>query len=70
LFDQIRRTVDYVKAVDGINLSLLRGQNLGIVEESGLDSLELTPVILRLIASQNLIHFEGKRLNYLSRQEI
>ena len=31
----LKRTVDHVKAVDGINFSLPQGQTLGIVGESG-----------------------------------
>ena len=66
----LRKTVDYVKAVDGINFSLLQGQTLGIVGESGSGKSTLGLAILRLIASQGLIRFEDKRLDCLSRQEI
>ncbi|MCU1728530.1 ABC transporter ATP-binding protein [Pseudomonas sp. 7P_10.2_Bac1] len=66
----MRKTVDYVKAVNGINFSLPQGQTLGIVGESGSGKSTLGLAILRLIASEGLIRFEGKRLDCLSRQEI
>ena len=66
----LRKTVDYVKAVDGINFSLPQGQTLGIVGESGSGKSTLGLAILRLIASEGLIRFEGKRLDCMSRQEV
>ncbi|NNG64759.1 ABC transporter ATP-binding protein, partial [Pseudomonas fragi] len=66
----LRKTVDYVKAVDGINFSLPQGQTLGIVGESGSGKSTLGLAILRLIASKGLIRFENKRLDCLSRQEV
>jgi microcin C transport system ATP-binding protein len=54
------RTVDYVKAVDGINFSLPQGQTLGIVGESGSGKSTLGLAILRLIASKGGIRFEGR----------
>ena len=66
----LRKTVDYVKAVDGINFSLPQGQTLGIVGESGSGKSTLGLAILRLIASQGSISFEGKRLDYLSQKEV
>ena len=66
----LRKTVDYVKAVDGINFSLPQGQTLGIVGESGSGKSTLGLAILRLIASKGLISFEGKRLDCLSQKEV
>ncbi|MES2870009.1 MAG: ABC transporter ATP-binding protein [Pseudomonadota bacterium] len=66
----LRKTVDYVKAVDGINFSLPQGQTLGIVGESGSGKSTLGLAILRLIASKGLIRFRGKQLECLSQQEI
>ena len=66
----LRKTVDYVKAVDGINFSLPQGQTLGIVGESGSGKSTLGLAILRLIGSEGLIRFEGKRLDCMSRQEV
>ncbi|MBP3933509.1 MAG: ABC transporter ATP-binding protein, partial [Pseudomonas sp.] len=66
----LRKTVDYVKAVDGINFSLPQGQTLGIVGESGSGKSTLGLAILRLIASKGSISFEGKRLDCLSQKEV
>nr|WP_298140327.1 ABC transporter ATP-binding protein [uncultured Pseudomonas sp.] len=66
----LRRTADYVKAVDGINFSLLQGQTLGIVGESGSGKSTLGLAILRLLGSQGGIRFQGKALEGLSQQEV
>ncbi|MQA53983.1 ABC transporter ATP-binding protein [Pseudomonas piscis] len=66
----LRRTVDHVKAVDGIHFSLPQGQTLGIVGESGSGKSTLGLAILRLIASQGLIRFEGQQLDRLSQQQV
>ncbi|MGE8498092.1 MAG: ABC transporter ATP-binding protein [Pseudomonas sp.] len=66
----LRRTVDHVKAVDGINFSLLQGQTLGIVGESGSGKSTLGLAILRLLGSQGDIRFQGQALNGLSQREV
>ena len=66
----MRRTVDYVKAVDGINFSLPQGQTLGIVGESGSGKSTLGLAILRLLHSQGAIRFQGKALDCLSQQQV
>lgn len=66
----LRRTVDYVKAVDGINFSLPQGQTLGIVGESGSGKSTLGLAILRLIGSQGTINFRGEALQGLSQHAI
>ena len=66
----LRRTVDYVKAVDGINFSLPQGQTLGIVGESGSGKSTLGLAILRLIGSQGAINFRGEALQGLSQHAI
>ncbi|MDB6052283.1 MAG: gsiA 15 [Pseudomonas sp.] len=65
-----KHTVDHVKAVDGVNFSLLQGQTLGIVGESGSGKSTMGLAILRLIGSQGAIRFQGKTLDCLTQQQI
>ncbi|KQV84310.1 ABC transporter ATP-binding protein [Rhizobium sp. Root1220] len=56
----MRRVVDHVKAVDGIDLSLRAGQTLGVVGESGSGKTTLGLALTRLISSQGRISFVGR----------
>jgi microcin C transport system ATP-binding protein len=60
-----RRTVDHVKAVDGLSLTLKRGQTLGVVGESGSGKSTLGRALIRLIASRGSIRFDGEELQGL-----
>lgn len=66
----LRHTVDYVKAVDGIDITLPKGQTLGIVGESGSGKSTLGLAVLRLIASHGAIRFQGKHLESLTQQQV
>ncbi|WP_375739528.1 ABC transporter ATP-binding protein [Pseudomonas boanensis] len=66
----LRRTVDHVKAVDGVNFSLLQGQTLGIVGESGSGKSTLGLAILRLLGSRGAIRFQGQSLDGLTQKEV
>ena len=66
----LKKTVDHIKAVDGINFSLPQGQTLGIVGESGSGKSTLGLAILRLIGSTGGIRFEGKQLDCLTQQHV
>ena len=66
----LRRTVDYVKAVDGVSFSLHQGQTLGIVGESGSGKSTLGMAILRLLASTGQISFAGQPIEGLSQNAV
>jgi microcin C transport system ATP-binding protein len=66
----LRRTVDYVKAVDGLSLKLRKGQTLGVVGESGSGKTTLGLAILRLVSSQGPIVYVGKRIDELTTREM
>ena len=52
----------YLRAVDGISLSVQRGKTLGIVGESGSGKSTLGQAILRLLDSHGSIRFQGQAL--------
>ena len=53
----LRRTVDHIKAVDGLTLTVHTGQTVGVVGESGSGKTTLGLALLRLIASRGAIYF-------------
>lgn len=59
----MRRVVDHVKAVDGIDLTLRAGQTLGVVGESGSGKTTLGLALARLIRSQGRISFLGNQID-------
>ena len=66
----LRRTVDYVKAVDGLSLKLRAGQTLGVVGESGSGKTTLGLAILRLISSTGQIAYVGNRIDELTTRQM
>ncbi|RVP11423.1 ABC transporter ATP-binding protein [Sinorhizobium meliloti] len=66
----LRRVVDHVKAVDGIDLTLRAGQTLGVVGESGSGKTTLGLALTRLISSKGRIAFVGEDIDAYSFREM
>jgi len=62
----LKRTVDHVKAVDGIDFTLRQGETLGSVGESGSGKTTLGRAVLRLVQSQGLIQYQGPGVDLLT----
>ncbi|MBU1336337.1 MAG: ABC transporter ATP-binding protein [Alphaproteobacteria bacterium] len=58
----LRRTVGHIKAVDGVDLSIRRGETLGVVGESGSGKSTLGYAILRLLPSDGRIVVLGNEV--------
>ena len=66
----LRRTVDHIKAVDGISLTVRQGETVGVVGESGSGKTTLGMALLRLERSDGDILFEGRNIQGLDTGEM
>ncbi len=66
----LRRTVDYVKAVDGISVSVREGHTVGVVGESGSGKTTLGLALLRLERSEGAIEFCGRDIRSVSPKQL
>ena len=66
----LKRTVGYVKAVDGVTMTVRRGHTLGVVGESGSGKSTLARALLRLERSEGVIEFKGQPIQELGNTEM
>ncbi len=61
----LKRTVDHVRAVDGVTLTVREGHTVGVVGESGSGKTTLGLALLRLLSSKGGIAFKGETIQGL-----
>jgi microcin C transport system ATP-binding protein len=66
----LRRATSYVKAVDGVSLSVRAGQTVGVVGESGSGKTTLGLALLRLLKSRGNVQFDGRDLMAMKGDEL
>jgi len=66
----LKRTVDYVRAVDGITLDVRERHTLGVVGESGSGKTTLGLALLRLVSSQGEIRFGTYEIQSLKSNDL
>ncbi len=63
-------TTEWVKAVDRINISVRRGQTVGVVGESGSGKTTLGLGLLRLLHAKGTIEFDGREISKFNRKQM
>ena len=67
----LQRTVDFVRAVDGVSFDLQPGETLGLVGESGCGKTTVGRTILRLIpATSGAVRYEGENVFDMNASEM
>ncbi|UCE52456.1 MAG: ABC transporter ATP-binding protein [Desulfobacterales bacterium] len=66
----LKRTRNYIKAVDGITIRVRQGHSLGVVGESGSGKTTLGLAILRLIESDGAIAFQNVPIDAYNQKQM
>ena len=61
----LRRTVDFIRAVDDVSVTVRAGHTVGVVGESGSGKTTLGLALLRLISSDGPVHFQDELIQGL-----
>jgi microcin C transport system ATP-binding protein len=66
----LRRTVGYVRAVDGVDVVVHEGETVGLVGESGSGKSTMGYALLRLVSAHGDIFFDGANLAKLDQKRL
>ena len=67
----LKRTVGYVHAVDGVDLTVYKGETVGLVGESGCGKTTLSRTILKLVdPTSGRIYFNGRGISRWTRRRM
>lgn len=68
---RLRRREESVKAINGVNLEIRRGEALCVVGESGCGKSTVARVIMGLLSpTSGSIHYRGQRIDNLTREQL
>ena len=65
-----RRTIGYIKAVDGVDAAIRQGETLGVVGESGSGKTTLALALLRLVKSDGPIVYAGRKIDGIAERDM
>ncbi len=66
----LRRVNDYVKAVDGVDFDLRRGETIGIVGESGSGKSSLGLALIKIVEAKGKVLYKDREILQLSQKQM